>query len=62
MANWASAQQMNYDWLGRRKTGKRWLVALTVKLLNVSWDIYGTIAIKFSIQKCIPGRCKKLLI
>jgi hypothetical protein len=29
-------QQMYYDWLGPRKTGKRWLVALTVKLLNIS--------------------------
>ena len=37
---WASAQQSYYDWLGRRKTGRRWLVALTVKMLNLSWDMW----------------------
>jgi hypothetical protein len=28
------------DWLGKRRTGKMWLVALTVKLLNISWDMW----------------------
>jgi hypothetical protein len=37
---WASSQQSYYDWLGRRKTGQRWLVALTVKMLNLSWDMW----------------------
>jgi hypothetical protein len=37
---WASAQQCYYDWLGRRKTGRRWLVAITTKLLNISWDMW----------------------
>jgi len=37
---WASAQQLYFDWLGRRRTGKRWLVALTVKLLNLVWDMW----------------------
>jgi hypothetical protein len=37
---WASAQQRYFDWLGRRRTGKRWLVAITVKLLNLSWDMW----------------------
>ena len=37
---WAAAQQSYYDWLGRRKTGRRWLVAITVKLLNLSWDMW----------------------
>ncbi len=37
---WAAAQQYYYDWLGRRKTGRRWLVAITVKLLNLSWDMW----------------------
>jgi hypothetical protein len=35
----AAAQQSYLDWLGKRKTGKRWLIALTVKLLNISWDM-----------------------
>jgi hypothetical protein len=33
---WAAAQQIYFDWLGRRRTGKRWLVAIMVKLLNLS--------------------------
>jgi hypothetical protein len=37
---WAAAQQSYLDWLGRRTTGKRWLIALTVKLLNISWDMW----------------------
>ena len=37
---WACAQQDYLDYLGRRKTGKRWLIALTTKLLNVSWDLW----------------------
>jgi ribonuclease HI len=37
---WAAAQQSYFDWLGRRRTGKRWLVAITVKLLNLSWDMW----------------------
>ena len=37
---WAAAQQYYCDWLGRRKTGRRWLVAITVKLLNLSWDMW----------------------
>jgi hypothetical protein len=37
---WACAQQDYLDYLGRRKTGKRWLIALTTKLLNISWDLW----------------------
>jgi hypothetical protein len=37
---WACAQQDYLDYLGRRKTGKRWLIALTTKLLNVAWDLW----------------------
>jgi hypothetical protein len=33
---WASAQQCYYNWLGRQKTGQRWLVAIVTKLLNIS--------------------------
>jgi hypothetical protein len=37
---WAAAQQDYLDHLGRRKTGKRWLIAITSKLLKVSWDLW----------------------
>ena len=37
---WACAQQDYLDYLGRRKEGKHWLIALTTKLLNVSWDLW----------------------
>jgi hypothetical protein len=37
---WASAQQDYLDHLGRRKTGKRWLIAITTKLLKISWDMW----------------------
>ena len=41
MANeWASAQQAYLDHLGKRKTGKRWLIAITAKLLKTSWDMW----------------------
>jgi hypothetical protein len=36
----ASAQQDYLDYLGRRKTGKRWLIAVMAKLLNISWDMW----------------------
>ena len=37
---WAAAQQSYLDWLGKRRTGKQWLIAITVKLLNISWDMW----------------------
>jgi hypothetical protein len=37
---WAAAQQDYLDYLGRRKTGKRWLIAITAKLLKISWDMW----------------------
>lgn len=37
---WAAAQQAYYEHLGRRRTGKRWLVAITTKILNISWDMW----------------------
>jgi hypothetical protein len=33
-------QQQYLDCLGRRETEKRWLIALMVKLLNISWDMW----------------------
>jgi hypothetical protein len=56
---WAAAQQTYLDWLGRRKTGKCWLIALTVKLLNISHGICGTTRIKFSITAPIRGKCSR---
>ena len=37
---WAAAQQSYFKWLGRRNTGKHWLVTPMVKLLNISWDMW----------------------
>ncbi len=39
-SEWASAQQAYLDHLGKRKTGKRWLIAITAKLLKTSWDMW----------------------
>jgi hypothetical protein len=35
LEEWACTQQDYLDHLGRRKTGKCWLIALTTKLLNI---------------------------
>ena len=35
---WAKVQGDYYKWIGRKKTGKRWAVALIQKLWDVSWD------------------------
>jgi hypothetical protein len=40
LEEWACVQQANLDHLGQRKMGKRWLIALTTKLLNISWDLW----------------------
>jgi hypothetical protein len=37
---WAAAQQSYLDWLERQETGKRWLIELIMKLLNISWDMW----------------------
>ena len=37
---WAKAQDAYFKWLGVRKTGKRWLVALIKKMWDISWDIW----------------------
>jgi hypothetical protein len=37
---WACDQQDYLDYLGRRNAGKRWLIVLTTKLLNISWDLW----------------------
>jgi hypothetical protein len=35
---WDEQQQHHYNAMGKRKTGKRWLIALLKKLLEISWD------------------------
>ncbi len=35
---WSGVQQRYYDWLGSRKTGRRWVVMLIRKLWQVAWD------------------------
>ena len=37
---WARAQDAYFRWLGIRRTGKRWLVAVIKKLWRVSWDLW----------------------
>ena len=38
--HWKSVQQAYYSWLGRRRTGKKWVRLLIVQLFNVSWDMW----------------------
>ena len=35
---WAQVQDSYYKWLGIKRTGRRWVTALIVKLWGVSWD------------------------
>ena len=37
---WADCQQRYYERLGKRNTGKRWLIELQKKFINTSWDIW----------------------
>jgi hypothetical protein len=37
---WAEMQQQYYSYLGMRRTGRRWLVALTTKFFDVAWDLW----------------------
>jgi hypothetical protein len=37
---WAAAQQEYFLWLNRRNTGRRWAIAIILKLTNVSWDMW----------------------
>ena len=37
---WAREQDRYYKWIGIRKTGKRWVVALIKKLWEIAWDIW----------------------
>jgi hypothetical protein len=35
---WADTQQRYYEWIGSRKTGKRWVAALIRKMWDVTWN------------------------
>ena len=37
---WAEIQQQHLEWLGRRQTGKRWLIALIQKMWDIAWDLW----------------------
>ena len=37
---WAEMQQQYYSYLGMRRMGRRWSVAITTKLFDVSWDLW----------------------
>ena len=37
---WAKAQQKYYEWIGVRKTDKRWVVAMIKKLWQISWTLW----------------------
>jgi hypothetical protein len=38
--DWAAVQQKYYEYIGSRRTGKRWLVAVITKLWDVAWDLW----------------------
>ena len=35
---WQGAQQTYYEWLGMRRTGKRWMAQLISKTQDIAWD------------------------
>lgn len=39
---WIICQQSHYDHIGKRNTGKRWLIELLKKLMNTAWDRWNT--------------------
>ena len=39
-SGWAETQQRYFEWLGSRKTGKRWMAALISKLWDIAWDMW----------------------
>jgi hypothetical protein len=38
--DWAAVQQRYYDYIGSRRTGKRWLIAVITKLWDIAWDLW----------------------
>jgi len=39
-SSWTETQQKYYKWLGCRKSGRRWTVALIKKLYEIAWDMW----------------------
>ena len=39
-ARWSDVQQRFYEWIGSRKTGKRWLISVIQKMWDVAWDMW----------------------
>ena len=37
---WAEAQQLYFEWLEKRNTGRRWLVSVIQQLWNIAWDLW----------------------
>ena len=37
---WSEVQQRFYEWIGVRRTGKRWLTSVIQKLWDVAWDMW----------------------
>ena len=37
---WREIQDAYFKWLGRRNTGRTWVIALITKLWNVTWDMW----------------------
>lgn len=37
---WAQLQQVCYEWHKKRRTGKRWVIALIKKLWDIAWDMW----------------------
>ena len=38
--DWAATQQTYYDWVGSRRTGRRWATEIIKKLWNIAWDLW----------------------
>ena len=38
--NWAEVQQTYYNWVGSKRTGRRWASAIIKKLWDIAWDLW----------------------
>ena len=37
---WSDVQQRYFEWIGSRKTGKRWLTSVIQKMWDIAWDLW----------------------
>ena len=37
---WGEVQQRYFDWIGSKKTGKRWLTSVIQKMWDIAWDLW----------------------